>query len=312
MSQNDPHYRFLTWVVINIMPIKINYSTIIVLFASLLIFIAMPFVQKPIFADNSRAYFKFLQEKLIKKGFDKSMILALYNRSEVYFDFKGVSQYFVHREAELNYDQFTSGSSIKKAKSYMVKYNTALSRAERIYGVDKKIITAIILVETRLGKVMGNRSVLNTLSTLASLSDLNIRKIVWNKNSKSCSRTREEFNKWSKRKSEWAYAELKAFLKYVNREGIDSACINGSFAGALGIAQFMPSSILAFAKDGDGDGKVDLFNHVDAIISIASYLGYYGWHPGIDRKNAFKVIYHYNHSNYYVDTILKISELLKG
>ena len=294
------------------MPIRINYSSVIVLLASLLILITMPFVQKPIFADNSRVYFKFLQEKLVKEGFDKGMIVDLYNRSEVCFDFKGVSQYFVHREAKLNYDQFTSRSSIKKAKSYMRKYNTELSRAERIYGADKKIITAIILVETRLGKVMGNRSVLNTLSTLASLSDLNIREIVWDKNSKSCSLTRKEFNKWSKRKSKWAYAELKAFFKYVNREGIDSACIHGSFAGALGIAQFMPSSILAFAKDGDGDGSVDLFNHVDAIISIASYLSYYGWHPGIDRKNACKVIYHYNHSNYYVDTILKISELLKG
>jgi len=78
----------------------------------------------------------------------------------------------------------------------------------------------------------------------------------------------------------------------------------------LGIAQFMPSSILSFAKDGDGDGSVDLFNHADAIISIATYLGHYGWHTGIDRKDAYKVIYHYNHSKYYVNTILKISELL--
>ncbi len=136
--------------------------------------------------------------------------------------------------------------------------------------------------------------------------------MVWDKNSKSCSLTREEFNKWSDRKSKWAYAELKAFFEYVNREGIDPAIINGSFAGALGIAQFMPSSILAFAKDGDGDGSIDLFNHADAIISIATYLGHYGWHPGIDGKDAYKVIYHYNHSKYYVSTILKISELLKG
>jgi len=290
--------------------IKINYSTIIVLLTGLLILIAVPSFQNPAIADNSRVYFESLQQRLIIEGFDKGMIKDLYNRPEVYFDFKGVSRYFVHREAKLNYDQFTSESSIKKAKKYMSKYSTELSRAERMYRVDKKIITAIILVETRLGKVMGNRSILNTLSTLASLSDLNIREIVWDKNSKSCSLTREEFNKWSNRKSKWAYAELKAFFKYVNREGIDPACIHGSFAGALGIAQFMPSSILAFAKDGDGDGSIDLFNHADAIISIATYLSHYGWHPGIDRKDAYKVIYRYNHSKYYVNTILKISELL--
>ncbi len=292
------------------MPIRIKFSTIIVLLTGLMLLSIVPSFQNSAIADNSRAYFEFLQEKLIKEGFDKGMIKDLYSRPEVYFDFKGVSRYFVHREAKLNYDQFTSKSSIKKAKSYMEKYNTELSRAERIYGVDRKIITAIILVETRLGKVIGNRSILNTLSTLASLSDLNIREIVWDKNSSSCSLTREEFNNWSKRKSKWAYAELKAFFKYVNREGIDPAGINGSFAGALGIAQFMPSSILAFAKDGDGDGSIDLFNHADAITSIATYLGHYGWHPGIDRKGAYKVVYRYNHSKYYVNTILKISELL--
>ena len=138
------------------MPIKINYSTIIVLFTGLLILIAVPSFQNPAIADNSRVYFEFLQEKLIKEGFDKGMIKDLYNRQEVYFDFKGVSRYFVHREAKLNYDQFTSRSSIKKAKKYMKKYNAELSRAERIYGVDKEIISAIILVETRLGKVMGS------------------------------------------------------------------------------------------------------------------------------------------------------------
>ena len=294
------------------MPMKINYSTIILLLTGLLTLIAVPSFQNPAIADNSRAYFELLQEELIKEGFDNGMIKDLYSRPEVYFDFKGVSRYFVHREAKLNYDQFTYKSSIKKAKKYMSKYSTELSRAERIHGVDKNIITAIILVETRLGKVMGNRSILNTLSTLASLSDLNIREMVWNKNSSSCSLTREEFNDWSKRKSKWAYAELKAFIKYVNRERIDPVCIYGSFAGALGIAQFMPSSILAFAKDGDGDGSIDLFNHADAITSIATYLSHYGWHPGIDRKGAYKVIHRYNRSNYYVDTILKISELLKG
>ena len=290
--------------------IKINYSIIIVLLTGLLILLTVLSFQNPAIADNSGVYFESLQQRLIIEGFDKGMIKDLYNRPEVYFDFKGVSQYFVYREAKLNYDQFTSRSSIKKAKKYMGKYSTELSRAERIYDVDKKIITAIILVETRLGKVVGNRSIISTLSTMASLSDLNIRKIVWKKNSKSGQRTRKEFNKWSDRKSKWAYAELRAFIKYVNREGIDPAVINGSFAGALGIAQFMPSSILEFAKDGDGDGSIDLFNHADAITSIANYLSHYGWHPGIDRKDAYKVIYHYNHSEYYVNTILKIFELL--
>ena len=116
----------------------------------------------------------------------------------------------------------------------------------------------------------------------------------------------------SRRRSKWAYAELKAFLTYAYKEGFDPAEIPGSFAGAMGYAQFMPSSILAYGKDGNGDGTVDLLTHPDAMASIANYLKRHGWRPGISRKKKEKVIYHYNHSEYYVKTILKIAERLKS
>ena len=121
----------------------------------------------------------------------------------------------------------------------------------------------------------------------------------------------KRYEKWARKKSNWAYSELKAFLKYTARETIDPVTVSGSYAGALGIAQFMPSSILAYAKDGNSDGRIDLFNHADAITSIASYLKHFGWHTGIDKKGAKKVIYRYNNSKYYVDAVLKVSALLK-
>jgi len=95
-------------------------------------------------------------------------------------------------------------------------------------------------------------------------------------------------------------------------EGFDPVKINGSFAGAMGIAQFMPSNIEPLARDGNNDGKIDLFDDADAIASIAYYLKKHGWRPGIDRQQAEKVIYHYNHSKRYVEAVLKISDLLKG
>jgi membrane-bound lytic murein transglycosylase B len=88
--------------------------------------------------------------------------------------------------------------------------------------------------------------------------------------------------------------------------------VTGSYAGAVGIAQFMPSNILLHGQDGNQDGHIDLFDHADAITSIASYLKYYGWQPGMTGEPAGKVIYHYNRSPYYVDTILKAAKLLKG
>ena len=78
------------------------------------------------------------------------------------------------------------------------------------------------------------------------------------------------------------------------------------------MAQFMPTSILAYGKDGNNDGTIDLLNHTDAMASIANYLKKHGWRPGISRKKAEKVIYHYNHSKYYVKAILKIAKRLES
>jgi membrane-bound lytic murein transglycosylase B len=93
---------------------------------------------------------------------------------------------------------------------------------------------------------------------------------------------------------------------------MDPVNINGSYAGAMGICQFMPSNILTLAVDGDGNGSVDLFTHADAIASVANYLKKHGWKPGLNREQKFKAVYHYNHSKYYVNTVLDIAQLLKG
>ena len=80
----------------------------------------------------------------------------------------------------------------------------------------------------------------------------------------------------------------------------------------MGISQFMPSNALTLAQDGNQDGKVDLFNHADAIMSVARYLEHHGWKPGIDREKAYKVILRYNYSRYYANTVLEIAAKLKG
>lgn len=278
----------------------------------LLIIVFIIFTQTAVHAKNSDRYFETLQESLIKDGFDKNTIIKLYSNPKVYFETKKASGFLSHRESVLNYDQFALPKNIHKSRKYMAKHKPDLLKAERIYGVDKEIITAIILIETRLGKILGGPSVLNMLSTLASLKDPDVRNMFWGKVSKSTEFTKKKFQNWAQRKSKWAYNELKAFLTYTAREKMDPVRINGSYAGAMGIAQFMPSNILAFAKDGNNDGRVDLFNHADAIMSVANYLKHYGWYNGINKKGMYKAIYHYNHSRQYVDAVLNVAALLKS
>jgi len=276
--------------------------------------LSLPFPVSRARAETPAApdHFNALQQMLVRDGFDGAEISGLFQTPGVYFDMTNISRFFSHRESRLNYDQFISPGAISKARSYMQNYRADLAHAEKTYGVDPEIITAIILVETQLGTIVGNRSVLNSLSSLAALLDLEVRERVWSEISNPIDLSKEDFDAWAARKSKWAYAELKSFLQYTRREAINPVDINGSIAGALGIAQFMPSNIIAFAKDGDADGRVDLFNHADAIASIASYLKHYGWQPGIDPQKAYDVVFHYNRSSYYVNTILEIVARLKG
>lgn len=255
---------------------------------------------------------KKLAQRLETDGFAKEQIKKIFNNPKVHFDPKGVSLFFIHSESSLDYDQFISKKSIKNARKYMEKHKDELENAQKKYGVDKTIITAIILVETRLGTYLGNRAVINTLSTMAAIIGKKEREFLWNSISDSRKLTRKKFDKKADRKSKWAYAELKALLKYTAREKIDPVEIIGSYAGAMGIAQFMPSNALSLAKDGNQDGRINLFKHPDAIHSIANYLKHFGWKPSVTRQEAHKILYKYNHSNYYVDTLLKISDRLKG
>jgi membrane-bound lytic murein transglycosylase B len=255
----------------------------------------------------AEARFDALRQRLAKDGFEAGWIAEIYSRPEVAFDLRGAAIYFRHREASLNYDQFTDSASIEKARAYLQKHQRALQEAQKTYAVDPEIITAILLVETRLGTYKGRRSTLNVLSSLAALDEPWVRDAAWVEMEKTPQLSRARFEQWARGKAGWAYRELKAFLTYAAREGLEPSEVMGSFAGAFGIAQFMPTSILGYAADGNSDGRVNLFHHEDAIASVGSYLKKNGWRPNMDRDQRAKVIYRYNHSEYYVQAILTIA-----
>lgn len=280
-------------------------------FAMLLILLAGTWL--PAGAADSPRFFDSLETRLIADGFDSDRIKTLFANPDVSFEKKGVSAYFMHNESKLNYKQFTRVWNVSSAKAYMQAHQAALDAAQQTYGVDKEVITAIILVETKLGTYTGNKSVINTLSTLAAMAEDAPRQVIWeNLPDNERRMSRKKFEKKADQKSSWAYRELKAFLTYTEKEAMDPTTIKGSYAGAMGISQFMPSNIAPYGKDGNDDGRIDLFVHADAIASVAGYLKHYGWKPGISREEAFKVVYHYNHSKYYVNTILDVAEKLKG
>lgn len=256
--------------------------------------------------------FNDLQARLRADGFDPEHLSIVYADPVVAFDTRSVTLFFMHSEARLNYDQFTDRGNIRRARKYMRTHAALLAEAEKRFGTDKEVITAIILVETKLGEYLGNSNVLNTLSTLATLQDPALRERIWSQIPVDRRLSREQFEKRARQKSQWAYKELKALINYSRKEGINAPEIRGSYAGAMGISQFMPTNALTLARDGNHDGRIDLFDHADAIMSVGNYLKHHGWHPGISPQKAYKVILRYNYSKYYANTILKIAEILKS
>ena len=146
---------------------------------------------------------------------------------------------------------FVQETRISQGVEFWQKNLDTLARAEEKYGVPAEVIVAIIGVETRFGRNLGDFRVIDALATLVA----------------DYPKRRRFFSK-----------ELVHYMKLVRKEKIDPFSIYGSYAGALGKPQFMPSSFLAYAIDFDKDGKRDLSSSdADAIGSVANYLKKHGW-----------------------------------
>src|SRR6185369_11602712 len=107
------------------------------------------------------------------------------------------------------------------------------------------------------------------------------------------------------------YPEVLAMFGLADRTGVDPLDVRGSGSGAFGLPQFLPSSYLRFGVDGDGDGRVSLYDPADAIASAANYLAGHGWKGEISRAEQRRAIWAYNHSDAYIDTVLALAEHLE-
>lgn len=164
---------------------------------------------------------------------------------------------------------FITPKRIAKGVAFIEAHKSSLQKAENQYGVPKEVIVAILGVETFFGQKQGSYRVIDSLSTLA-------------------------FN--FKKRSRFFKKELANFLKLCDEQAFEPTSVYGSYAGAIGQPQFMPSSYRHYAVDFNGNGKKDLRSNVDdAIGSIANYLSVHGWQknegvtePAITKGNNFK------------------------
>jgi membrane-bound lytic murein transglycosylase B len=151
-------------------------------------------------------------------------------------------------------DRYVEPARLAAAQAFWQTHAAALARAERDYGVPAEIIVAIIGIETYFGRITGNFRTLDVFATLSF-----------------------DYT----RRADFYRGEFVEFLLLAREQNVDAASYRGSFAGALGLPQFMPGSIRRWAVDFDGDGRIDLLGSpADAIGSVASFLVGHGWQRG--------------------------------
>ena len=199
---------------------------------------------------------EFIQKMVSEHGFDRNHLTAQFASAK---RLDNVLE-SISRPAEkvLTWKEyrpiFITNKRITGGNAFLKEHETTLKRAEKEYGVPADIITAIIGVETYYGNNNGKVHVFDSLVTLGF--DYPPRAGFFRR-------------------------ELEQFLLLTREEGVDVASVRGSYAGAMGMPQFISSSYRHYAVDFDGDGKRDLWNNVaDVIGSVANYFKRHGWKQG--------------------------------
>lgn len=185
---------------------------------------------------------KQLEAALKQASIQQSILEAIARPAERTIDWKAYRKIFIEPKR------------IAGGVKFMQQYASTLARAEKKYGVPASMITAIIGVETRYGRIMGSYRVIDALATLAF-----------------------DYPKRSK----FFTKELQQYFLLMKEQKLNPLDFKGSYAGAMGYGQFMPSSYRHYAVDFDDDGVADIWNNpVDAIGSVANYFSRHGWKAG--------------------------------
>jgi len=256
--------------------------------------------------------FQKLVSRLHKDGMDKQYLRDIFTRPELELMPEAVAKSLVRKEARLNYAQFLEKYAVNKSISYLKTHERSLKRIEGYFGVSAPVVVAILSVETACGTYLGRFNAVNILVTQALSLEPEIYHQIYDQipHKEKQHLAHQNIKKRLRKKSIMAYRELKALLTYTRRHKIDPLSIQGSSEGAIGIPQFLPSNIKRYGYDGNGDGKIDLFQHEDAIASVASFLKTYRWSEDRSYQKKKRIIRRYNPSNYYASTVLTLADKL--
>jgi membrane-bound lytic murein transglycosylase B len=192
----------------------------------------------------------YVRNQLLAVGFDQTQVENLLTDNRIQLLPK-ISIAYKPANWGLVRQKLYSKAMVQAGVNYIKSNQAIFDDTQKYYGVPSGVIAGIMAIETNFGSNVGNYSVFNALYS--------------------------RMEHWPANTWQGQAGELVAFSKYCLNANFDCLQLKGSYAGAIGLVQFMPDSILAYGVDGDKDGVVDLFKPADAIPSAANFLFHHGW-----------------------------------
>ena len=254
-----------------------------------------------------------LRQRLEREGFPRTYLNGAFDSPGLYKVKIVIGLNAVNQESAEIYQKFLRPNALKLAKDFWNRHATLLAQIEQRFKIPQEILVAILLVESKFGETGKSYRVLNVFTTLVVASNpASVERFYRRLKARYPALTRKYLAARLERKAKWAYEELVALLSIGLNYGQDISGFKGSYAGAFGIPQFLPSSFHRWAVDGNGDGRISLFDLADSLASIATYLEQHGWTEAASQEDKQRAVWNYNRSTYYVKTIFAVSQAMAG
>lgn len=255
----------------------------------------------------------YVEKKLKKAGLDSGYIQAL-KKNYVQKDFQTVIKLNVLlflKTVDYHGVQVAPNGA-EQVRAFMQAHKDIFEITEKDFGVSQTVIASLLWMETRHGKNYGNFHVPSAFLHLLQSERNDVNAFLQDNakefNAKVTQRQRKEIKKRTKRKADWALGELKALQTLYKKDPEKLSGLYGSFSGAFGMPQFLPSSYKHWARTTRKKSAPDLFTADDAIYSVGFYLKDHGWNKKRPKKHV-QVLMKYNNSKDYAEAILKMAKM---
>ena len=263
--------------------------------------------EPPTSASSRYRGWDYLVGRLREKGVKEKDLVVIYQNPRMP-RFTFIPFNLAPRENPKLYRNFNKPSYRVTGAQFIRDNGELFDRIEEQLKVPREVVTAILVIESGIGKNTGNEMIVYRLSRLASVCDPhNLRHNYKLQKKKDPSITFKSVEDRCSYLETTFLPEIPALIEIGRRNKVPVLKVQGSSAGAFGLPQFLPSAFLRFGMDGNSDGTVSLYHPDDAAWSAANYLSSFGYRDDIPVAEKRAVIWRYNKSDAYIDAVLSLS-----